>query len=71
MQLPIYYKQIMAAQSKRKHGKAPSCMGNWRGFLKSLTMGKKKKKKKKTNSTSTNFTATKAKVIMQSFHQVI
>ncbi|KAL8088927.1 hypothetical protein AgCh_038626 [Apium graveolens] len=68
IQQPI--NQIMAAQSKRKHEKAPGCMGNWRSFLKSLTMPSKGKKKKKTNSTSTNFTATKAKVIMQSF-QVI
>lgn len=45
-------------------------MGNWRSFFKSLTMPSKGKKKKKTNSTTTNFTATKAKVIMQSF-QVI
>ncbi|KAK1356467.1 hypothetical protein POM88_049723 [Heracleum sosnowskyi] len=65
IQQPI--NEIMAAQSKRKHEKSPACMGNWTSFLKSLTMPSKGKKKKKTNSTSTNFTATKAKVIMQSF----
>ncbi|WOG87062.1 hypothetical protein DCAR_0206282 [Daucus carota subsp. sativus] len=64
IQQPI--NQIMAAQSKRKHQKAPSCMGNWKGFLKSLT-SPSKGKKRKTNSTGTNFAATKAKVVMQSF----